>query len=360
MQLYLHACKLDEATLYISNAACASNMAIRRKQPIPPLVYSWLSRASSITNSRIAIPGYVTTDSGLAAVASHAAAQLSMGTHESFNTHMKMLIHLVNLRGGTSSVLREVPEIAHIIAHVDHSAAMSLVSTRRFYWDDEACESADDPFAVSPVSARLPPALRSWILHRKWIAMRDVYLHCLSVIRLLLTETVDRRGRAEVQHNSPYTSEVAEKTSRELEQSMYDFALINPSATVTGQFFVTRQILLISILVYLSILSHPDWQSRGEALNERLRNIRPSPGLPNTDSSWFVALRLAISLLSCHITVDTERQITSYLPEIYSHYVTLRYAEWEALRDRLLRFFLEDEICAGQMQTRWRRRLQTS
>lgn len=261
LRYWLTLTSLEESNLHVTLAIAAADICARKGCPLEPRVWNNLGKAISITNARISVPGYATTDAGLAAIVMHAAVQLMFGNARAYRVHLRMLQHLIAERGGPSELQESNLTLAGAIAHVDYGGAIALLTRRCFYWKDEE----DTPLSDCPTSG-LPSEVAPWVIPHGWAASWDVLQYTRDIVRLLRVEETLRQASWEAATKKTGTVAryvpLGEQLSEELSCSLAKHCLTDTAAATNDVAQTALQAALITALTYFSGFSRKDWPKR--------------------------------------------------------------------------------------------------
>lgn len=153
-------------------------------------------------------------------------------------------------------------------------------------------------------------------------------------------------------HEVAAASPMGSETMLELDAHLWQSALSPPEKTYFGRRRLIRDSVRLGALIYLVSMSppHVPWIRKSQRLVERLKAT-----LLSQYTDWCHTI---LSLLWILLGNETKRmaEVEESIKELMFVSVTLTWETWKAVRDALLSFLLEDEVCEGLCQDVWRQR----
>lgn len=319
-------------------------------------------------------------DQSITAVALFAGNELLFGDPKTFNTHMDGLASMLETRGSLESIRESKPQLYSIISWFDYSGACNLLSRRRFLPPTAIppvtpiVSSASSPSSTSPSlsPADLPSSLTSPFDSLSYdhhgvppailFSLPDRYdlrQYTRSIFYTL--QTLTQLPRTDPSTSPPSYPQAAPPSSAAAITATVDSELYRSICLPDQEGNRSRrrhivQAHQILVLLYSAFLSH----------------FVPSspPGLVQLFCSQFETVLLSQSpgcgVWGSAIAALCESVLTSggatesleaEIERVFDKSMVMNWEEWRDIKQLLLDFFLNNELCTGRLQELWKTRL---
>lgn len=130
--------------------------------------------------------------------------------------------------------------------------------------------------------------------------------------------------------------------------------LSKPLGTTTPfRRFLIEDSFRLASLMYISAIckSYDDWEIKSNVIIENLKHI-----LLNDSQDWSSIIEMLLRFLMGGGKAQSQKMV-HYVEQLMKIFVPLDWNQWKNIRDILLDYFLNSEICSGPLQDLWQCRI---